>query len=147
MQSGIHAGDSCSEATIVNTLERLPSDRLAERLLDFAAAIAALVERLPHTCVGDHIARQLIRCGMSPAPNDQETWPAESQRAYSIGTLAVALREVRETRMWLRCIAKTGLLPAGEVRSLVDEGGQLGAILGKSIAGNRNNNHENSRLE
>ena len=42
---------------------------LEKRLIDFAVRIMNLVETLPNTRAGNHIAGQLIRCGTSPAPN------------------------------------------------------------------------------
>ncbi len=42
---------------------------LEERLIDFAVRIIDLVETLPNTRAGNHVAGQLVRCGTSPAPN------------------------------------------------------------------------------
>ena len=42
---------------------------LEDRLIDFAVAISGVVEALPDTKAGNHIAGQLVRSGTSPAPN------------------------------------------------------------------------------
>jgi four helix bundle protein len=51
---------------------------LEERLLDFSVSIINLVEKLPNTYTGEHIARQLLRSGTSAAPNYGEAQSAES---------------------------------------------------------------------
>ena len=42
---------------------------LEKRLIDFAVRVINVVEALPNTRAGNHIAGQLVRCGTSPAPN------------------------------------------------------------------------------
>ena len=44
-------------------------DDLAHRLIKFAARIGKVVDAIPDTRLGPHIAGQLIRWGTSPAPN------------------------------------------------------------------------------
>ena len=51
---------------------------LEERLLEYSARIIRLVERLPATRAGNHIAGQLLRSGTSPLPNHGEAQAAES---------------------------------------------------------------------
>ena len=47
--------------------------------------------------------------------------------------LSIALKELRESRGWLRFIVKAELLPKVKMEALVDEAEQLCRILGKSI--------------
>ena len=47
----------------------MTSEELAERLISFADRIGKVVDALPDTRMGRHIAGQLVRCGTSPAPN------------------------------------------------------------------------------
>lgn len=42
---------------------------LEERLINFAVRIINIVEALPNTRAGNHIAGQLVRCGTAAAPN------------------------------------------------------------------------------
>ncbi len=51
---------------------------LEERLLEYAANIIRLVEKLPDTRAGNHVAGQLLRSGTSPLPNHGEAQAAES---------------------------------------------------------------------
>ena len=105
---------------------------LEERLLDFAARVGRVVDALPNTRLGRHVAGQLIRCGTSPAPNYAEACAAESKRDF-IHKLGVALKELRESRSWIQLILKSELLPEPRMATLLDETEQLCSIVGKSI--------------
>ena len=107
-------------------------DELSERLLDFAARIGKVVDALPDTRLGRHIAGQLVRCGTSPAPNYDEACAAES-RADFVHKLLVCLKELRESRCWIRLIIKAELLPEHRMAELLDECCQLCNILGQSV--------------
>ena len=50
---------------------------LEERLIDFAVIITDIVEALPSTRLGNYIAGQLVRSGLSPALNYGEAQSAE----------------------------------------------------------------------
>jgi four helix bundle protein len=77
---------------------------LEERLLKFAAAVIDISESLPKTRAGNHVAGQLLRSGTSPYSNHGEAESAESPDDF-IHKLKVCLKELRETRRWLRLIA------------------------------------------
>ena len=47
-------------------------DELSERLWDFAARIGKVVDALPDSRLGKHVAGQLVRCGTASAPNYDE---------------------------------------------------------------------------
>jgi four helix bundle protein len=106
---------------------------LSDRLWQFAGRIAKVVDALPDTRVGRHVASQIVRSGIAAAPNYDEARSGES-RADFVHKVNVALKELVETRGWLKFIILTGLLPAKRVAVLVDECDQLCRILGKSIA-------------
>jgi four helix bundle protein len=107
-------------------------DDLLERLLDFAARIGKVVDALPETRLGRHVAGQLVRCGTSPSPNYAEAGGAESRRDF-VHKLSICLKELRETRCWLLLIVKSDLLPKERLLELSDECGQLMSIMAKSI--------------
>jgi hypothetical protein len=44
-------------------------NELSERLWTFAVRIGKIVDALPDTRLGRHIASQLVRCGTSAPPN------------------------------------------------------------------------------
>ncbi len=105
---------------------------MSERLWDFAARAGKVVDALPDTRLGRHVAQQLVRCATSPAPNYDEACSAESRKDFA-HKVSVACKEARETRGWLRFIAKTGMLPGPSIASLIDESEQLLRILSASI--------------
>jgi four helix bundle protein len=107
-------------------------DDLLERLLDFGARVGLVVDALPNTRLGRHVASQLVRCGTSPLPNYEEACAAES-RADFIHKLRICLKETRETRSWIRLIIRPRLLPAKRMTKLLDEATQLCNILGQSV--------------
>jgi four helix bundle protein len=106
-------------------------DELSDRLLEFAARVGKVIDALPDTRLGRHVAGQLVRCGTSAPPNYEEGCAAES-RADFIHKLKIALKELRESRFWLRYIIRTELLTKGNLADLLDECNQLCNILGKS---------------
>jgi hypothetical protein len=58
-----------------------PSGRkydLEERLLEFAAAVIEVSEKLPNTRAGNHLAGQFLRAGTSPYGNHGEAQAPES---------------------------------------------------------------------
>ena len=116
----------------------MTSEELSERLWNFAARIGRVVDALPESRLGRHVAGQLVRCGTSPPPNYDEACAAES-RADFVHKISVALKELRETRGWLGFIIKAGLLPKNRVAALLDEAEQLSNILGRSIVTAKSN--------
>ena len=54
-------------------------DEMVERLISFAARVGKVVDALPETRMGRHIASQFIRTGTSPAANYEEACAAESR--------------------------------------------------------------------
>jgi four helix bundle protein len=118
----------------------MTSEELSDRLWTFAARIGKVVNALPDERLGRHVAAQLVRCGTSAPPNYDEACAGES-RADFVHKINIALKELRETRGWLRFIVKTELLTAGKVSGLLDECEQLGRILGKSIVTAKANSH------
>ena len=105
---------------------------LEDRLLDYAAAIVRLVEELPKSRAGNHVAAQLLRSGTSPLPNYGEAESAESPADF-IHKLKVCLKELRETKRWLRLVARIPALPAHAVDPLLAETVELIRIFGASI--------------
>jgi len=113
---------------------------LQERLIDLAVRVIKLCESLPNTFTGQHIAGQLIRSGTSAAPNYGESLGAES-RADFIHKLGVALKEMRETHVWLRIIVKAGLVnPPEKLQPLLQETEELVSILFASVTTAKRNN-------
>ena len=105
---------------------------LEDRLLDYAAAIVRLVEELPKSRAGNHVTAQLLRPGTSPLPNHGEAESAESPADF-IHKLKVCLKDLRETKRWLRLVARIPALPAHAVDPLLAETVELIRIFAASI--------------
>jgi four helix bundle protein len=106
---------------------------LEERLIDFAVRIIRMIEDLPNTRVGNHIAGQLLRCGTSPAPNYGEAQGAESSADF-IHKMRVCLKELRETRVWLLMIVRATLIKSSsKLDPLIQETNELISIFVTSI--------------
>ncbi len=107
-------------------------DELSERLLNFAARVGKVVDALPETRLGRHIAGQLVRCATSPAPNYEEAYAGES-RADFVHKLQIAPKELRESRCWIRLIIASELLPQARLADILDEVNQLARIVAQSV--------------
>jgi four helix bundle protein len=83
---------------------------LEDRLLEFSARIIRLVDALPNTRAANHLAGQILRSGTSPYGNHGEVEAAESRKDF-VHKLKVCLKELKETRRWLRLVKKSKMLP------------------------------------
>ena len=105
---------------------------IIERLLRFAARIGKVVDALPDTPLGRHVRGQLVRCGTAAPPNYEEACAAESPNDF-IHKMSIVLKELRESRVWLRFIVIAELLPDHKMADLIDEADQLCKIIGQSV--------------
>jgi len=106
---------------------------IEERLIDFAVRIIRTAESLPKSKVGNHVAGQLVRSGTSPAPNYGEAQSAES-RADFVHKMKLSLKELRETKVWLRMIVRADLIKSAlKLDTLIDENDQLISIFVSSL--------------
>src|SRR5205809_1713329 len=116
----------------------MTSEELADRLINFAARVGNVVDAVPDTRMGRHIGGQLVRSGTSPAPNYEEACAAES-RADFVHKLSICLKELRESRSWIRLIIKTEMLPEHRMGELLNECNQLCNIIAQSIVTSKEN--------
>ena len=100
---------------------------LEDRLIDFAVMVIGVVEALPNTKAGNHIAGQLVRSGTSPAPNYGEARSAESRKDF-IHKMKISLKELRETVIWLKIISRKRLAEEALTFGAIKECGELIAI-------------------
>ena len=108
------------------------ADQLEERLINFAVRIIKLAASLPRTPAGKHVAGQVLRSGTSPAPNYGEARGAES-RADFIHKLKVVLKELNETRIWLRIIERSDMLRKELINDIIGENTELCRIFTSSL--------------
>ena len=102
---------------------------LDDRLLEHSVAIIRLVDALPDTRVGNHIAGQVLRSGTSALSNHAEAEGAESTRDF-VHKLKLCHKELRESRRWLRLIQKVPLidLNARSIRQMNEMGPAAAAV-------------------
>jgi len=105
---------------------------LEERLLNYAAGIIGLVESLPNTRAGNHIASQLLRSGTSPLSNHGEAQAGESQADF-VHKLKICLKELRESLRWIRLVQRTAMLKSDGAAPLEKETEELIRIFVASI--------------
>jgi len=107
---------------------------LEERLLAYAARVIRLVDKLPRTRASNHVAKQLLRSGTSPLPNQGEAQAAEG-RADFVHKLHACLKELRETNRWLKLLLLARMMKeANETQDLLLETDELIRIFVASIA-------------
>jgi four helix bundle protein len=110
---------------------QMKGDDIAARLVALAVIVVKLVDALPDTPAGKHVAGQLLRSGTSPGANYEEARGAESRRDF-VHKVGIALKELQETRYWLRVVAGVNLAPNHALEEVLAEVDALCRILGAS---------------
>jgi four helix bundle protein len=109
----------------------MKGDDIAVRLVALAVRVVKIVDALPDTPAGKHVAGQLLRSGTSPGANYEEARGAESRRDF-VHKVGVALKELQETRYWLRVVAGANLASRSALQEVLPEVDALCRILGTS---------------
>jgi four helix bundle protein len=109
----------------------MKGDDIAERLVALAVVVVGVVDALPETVAGKHVGGQLLRAGTSPGANYEEARGAESRRDF-LHKLGIALKELQETRYWLRVVAGANLAGGKPMTAVLAEVDALCRILGTS---------------
>jgi four helix bundle protein len=112
------------------------TNEFSNRIIKFVARVIKLVDTISNSFAGKKIADQLIRSSTSVGANYEEAHGTAS-RADFAHKLQIVLKEARETRYWLCIVLEAGLAKEFSLETLVDEAGQMCAILGKSVATTR----------
>ncbi|MBR1588234.1 MAG: four helix bundle protein [Kiritimatiellae bacterium] len=103
---------------------------LEDRIVHFAARCIKVCAALPKNVVGSvSLADQMFRSSTSIAANYAEACEAESAHK-----LKVAMKELSETRIWLRLIGEAGYIENEKLADLVGESRELSRILSASVA-------------
>jgi len=119
----------------------MKGDDIAERLVGLAVCSLKLVDALPTSAAGRHITLQLVRSLTSAGANYEEARAAESKRDFT-HKLGIALKELQESRYWLRVIAGAEMASGSQLGELAREVDELCRIIGRSkvTAGSRMEN-------
>jgi four helix bundle protein len=105
---------------------------LEQRVAEFASRAIAVCEALPNRTGAAHIKDQLFRSSTSVAANYAEASVPESRKDF-VHKMNVALKEIVETRMWLRIISLKGYLDGRTLVGLMGETDELAMIFHASI--------------
>ena len=103
-------------------------DDIEQRLISFAVRIVRLSTRLPNTQAGKHISGQLLRSGTAPAAHYAEARAAESTNDF-IHKLKICLKELNESRVWLKIIIGSELIQASRLSDIIKENDELSSLI------------------
>ncbi len=106
---------------------------ITERTFEFAVRIVKLCQTLgTMPVVNRPLVRQLIRSGTSVGANVEEAQAGQS-RADFIHKMEIALKELRETRYWLRLLVATELVKPERLAGLIGESEELVRVMSKIV--------------
>ena len=106
---------------------------LEDRIVRFAARCVKVCTALPTKAVGSaSFADQLFRSSTSIAANYAESCEAESAKDF-VHKLKVAMKELSETRIWLRLIGEAGYIKTAKLADLIGESREISRILSASV--------------
>lgn len=111
---------------------------LEERVANFASRIIAVCDALPTKTGSAHIKDQIFRSSTSVAANYAEASVPESRRDF-VHKMNVALKELVETRMWLRIIVLREYVSEKQLVPLIHETDELAKIFHASVMTARKN--------
>jgi four helix bundle protein len=107
---------------------------IRERTFSFALSTITLCRQLDSKPgAGRTLAIQLLRSGTSVGANVEEAQAGQS-RADFISKYSIALKEVRETRYWLRLLVESKIIDSNSTALLIREAEELGRILGAIVS-------------
>ena len=108
-------------------------NELEDRIVAFAARCVKVCSALPMKNVGSsNFADQLFRSSTSVAANYAEACEAESGKDF-VHKLKVSMKELSETRIWLKLIGESGYVEKGKLVALIAESQEISRIFGASV--------------
>jgi len=115
-----------------NEKKKLTPQEMEERLIEFASRIIDLAEALPKTAAAKHLGGQILRSGTSPALNYGEAQGAESREDF-VHKMKICLKELRETLVCLKIIAKRNWFSEKKLTPLIAENNELVSMFVTSV--------------
>jgi four helix bundle protein len=121
---------SASRTHLVAPTDNPPmkGDDISARFEALAAAVIALVRRLPQDRAGRVMEDQLVRSATAGGSNYDEARSAQS-RADFVHKVSLAAKEMREASFWLGVVARTEAALHDDALVLKREATELTAIL------------------
>src|SRR5687768_15047566 len=110
-------------------VKEVPMQSIQDRSFEFALRIVRLHDYLfTKRGAARVIARQLLNSGTSVGANLEEATAAQSKPDF-ISKCSIAAKEARETRYWLRLLTACKSIPTQRIAPLVQEAGEIVAIV------------------
>ena len=107
--------------------------KLEERTSLFAERIVNVCESIPSERLkSGHLKDQLFRAGTSVAANYAEAEEPESREDF-IHKMKLAMKELAETRCWLRILGASGYIDAKRLEPLLEEPLELTRMMSASV--------------
>src|SRR3989344_7693113 len=97
---------------------------LEERTAKFGEAVIELMRKIPHDLVNQRLIPQLVGSGGSLGSNYCEANEAESKKDFQ-HKIGICKKETKETKHWLRLLAKANPQFTEELRILWKENQEL----------------------
>ncbi|MEN8248724.1 MAG: four helix bundle protein [Bacteroidota bacterium] len=114
-------------------------DEMSERFLTFAVNIVKLGGYMKKSFEAKHTYGQLFRAGTSSGANYEESHSAQSKKDF-INKCEVSLKELRESKYWLRLVDKAELARPNDILPwLLQENEELIKIVAKSVITTKTN--------
>src|SRR5262249_17070674 len=110
----------------------MDQQEMKRRTKEYAKRIVKLCRLLPETREGRLIGNQLFGAGTSVGANYRAACRGRSKADF-VSKLAVTLEEADESVYWLEIISEGNLISQDKMKSLMNEGNQIVAILVSSI--------------
>ena len=111
----------------------MTKSELEDRVVSFAARCVKVCGAFPTKKIGSsNIADQLFRSSTSVAANYAEATESESRKDF-VHKLKIVMKELSETRVWLKILGETGYVAKSRLNNLVGEAEELSRIIASSI--------------
>jgi len=120
--------------------DKFNSNELEERLARFAERVIDLCKKLPKNSINQRLIPQVVGSSGSSLANYGEACEAESKRDFQ-HKIGIVKKELRESKNWLRLIARANPDHIGECRELWQEGHELLLIFSKSLKTSKQKKH------
>ena len=115
------------ESYFIKIGDNVKEDQLKKRTKDFAHDCVRMALSLHSSILGNHLAKQLLRCSTSVAANYRAACLAHSKASF-IAKLSIVLEEIDESAFWLEFIDDEKLIGDNSIERLLQEAGELKAI-------------------
>ena len=114
---------------------------LEERTARLGEAVIDLVRKLPNDSINKRLVEQVVGSAGSVGANYCEANESESKKDF-IHKMGISKKEIKETKHWLRLIARANPDYKNELRTVWKETQELLLIFSKIISSARNNNED-----